>query len=70
MPFVTLGTENSADIEIHYRDHGPGKPILLIPRAPARRRLLGASGMGAAPGGLPLHQLRPPWLRKVGQPTA
>jgi non-heme chloroperoxidase len=30
VPFVTVGTENSASIEIHYRDHGSGKPILLI----------------------------------------
>jgi len=30
MPFVKVGTENSADIEIHYRDHGTGKPIVLI----------------------------------------
>ena len=30
MPFVKVGTENSADIEIHYRDHGSGKPIMLI----------------------------------------
>ncbi|HUA45590.1 MAG TPA: alpha/beta hydrolase [Solirubrobacteraceae bacterium] len=30
MPFIKVGTENSADIEIHYRDHGSGKPIMLI----------------------------------------
>jgi non-heme chloroperoxidase len=30
MPFVTVGTENSADIAIHYNDHGTGKPIVLI----------------------------------------
>jgi non-heme chloroperoxidase len=30
MPFVKVGTENSADIEIHYNDHGAGKPIVLI----------------------------------------
>jgi non-heme chloroperoxidase len=30
MPFVKVGTENSADIEIHYRDHGSGRPIVLI----------------------------------------
>jgi non-heme chloroperoxidase len=30
MPYVKVGTENSADIEIHYRDHGSGKPIVLI----------------------------------------
>src|ERR1700756_3774546 len=29
MPFVHVGTENSADIEIHYNDHGSGKPIVL-----------------------------------------
>jgi non-heme chloroperoxidase len=30
MPFVKVGTENSADIEIHYNDHGTGKPIVLV----------------------------------------
>jgi non-heme chloroperoxidase len=30
MPFVKVGTENGADIEIHYNDHGAGPPIVLI----------------------------------------
>jgi non-heme chloroperoxidase len=30
MPFATVGTENSADIEIYYEDHGAGQPIVLI----------------------------------------
>jgi non-heme chloroperoxidase len=30
MPYVTVGTENGADIQIHYNDHGSGKPIVLI----------------------------------------
>lgn len=30
MPLVKVGTENSADIEIHYEDHGTGRPIVLI----------------------------------------
>ena len=30
MPFVKVGTENTADIEIHYNDQGTGKPIVLI----------------------------------------
>jgi non-heme chloroperoxidase len=30
MAFIKVGAENSADIEIHYRDHGIGKPIVLI----------------------------------------
>src|ERR1700759_5179417 len=30
MPLVTVGRENSADITIHYRDHGLGRPIVLV----------------------------------------
>jgi non-heme chloroperoxidase len=30
MPSITVGTENSAPVEIHYEDHGSGKPIVLI----------------------------------------
>ena len=30
MPRVTVGRENSADIEIHYEDHGAGLPVVLI----------------------------------------
>src|SRR3954466_3147257 len=30
MPRITVGTENSSPIQIHYEDHGTGKPIVLI----------------------------------------
>jgi len=30
MPRLTVGTENSAPIEIHYEDHGSGQPVVLI----------------------------------------
>jgi non-heme chloroperoxidase len=30
MPKVTVGRENSADIEIHYEDYGVGQPVVLI----------------------------------------
>jgi non-heme chloroperoxidase len=30
MPFVSVGTENSAAVEIYYEDHGTGAPVLLI----------------------------------------
>jgi non-heme chloroperoxidase len=30
MPFVKVGSENSADIEIFYEDHGAGQPVVLI----------------------------------------
>ena len=30
MSYVTVGTENSADIRIYYEDHGGGQPVVLI----------------------------------------
>ncbi len=30
MPYVTVGKENSGDVELYYEDHGSGKPIVLI----------------------------------------
>ena len=30
MPYVTVGKENEANIDIYYEDHGSGKPIILI----------------------------------------
>lgn len=30
MSYITVGTENSTDIEIYYEDHGAGQPVVLI----------------------------------------
>lgn len=30
MPRITVGQENSGSIELHYEDHGTGKPVVLI----------------------------------------
>jgi non-heme chloroperoxidase len=30
MPYVTVGTENGASIDIYYEDHGSGQPVVLI----------------------------------------
>jgi non-heme chloroperoxidase len=30
MPYVTVGQENSAPIELYYEDHGAGQPVVLI----------------------------------------
>lgn len=30
MPRLTVGTENGAEIQIHYEDHGAGQPVVLI----------------------------------------
>ena len=30
MPYVTVGKENSGDIDLYYEDHGSGSPVVLI----------------------------------------
>jgi non-heme chloroperoxidase len=30
MPYVTVGKENSGDIQLYYEDHGSGHPVVLI----------------------------------------
>ena len=30
MPYVTVGKENSGDIQLYYEDHGSGDPVVLI----------------------------------------
>lgn len=30
MPFITVGQENTTDIELYYEDHGTGQPVVLI----------------------------------------
>jgi pimeloyl-ACP methyl ester carboxylesterase len=30
MPFITVGQENSGNIDLYYEDHGSGKPVILI----------------------------------------
>ena len=38
MSKVTVGRENSADIEIYYEDHGAGQPVVLIHGYPVSGR--------------------------------
>ena len=30
MPYITVGKENSENVELYYEDHGSGKPVVLI----------------------------------------
>jgi len=46
MPYVTVGKENSGNIDLYYEDHGSGKPIVLIHGYP----LSGASWEKQLPG--------------------
>src|SRR3982074_504500 len=45
MPYLTVGKENSGDIELYYEDHGSGVPMVLIHGYP----LSGASGEKQVP---------------------
>jgi non-heme chloroperoxidase len=38
MPRLTVGTEHDAPIEIHYEDHGEGRPVVLIHGYPLNGR--------------------------------
>jgi non-heme chloroperoxidase len=38
MPHVSVGTENNADIDLYYEDHGGGQPVLLIHGYPLNGR--------------------------------
>jgi non-heme chloroperoxidase len=38
MPYVSVGIENSASIEIYYEDHGSGTPVVLIHGYPLNGR--------------------------------
>src|SRR5260370_34715933 len=30
MPTITVGKENSGDIDLYYEDHGSGNPVILV----------------------------------------
>ncbi|MDT7636266.1 MAG: non-heme chloroperoxidase, partial [Pseudonocardiales bacterium] len=30
MPYITVGQENTAEINLHYTDRGTGQPVVLI----------------------------------------
>ncbi len=30
MPYINVGKENSASIDLYYEDHGSGQPMVLI----------------------------------------
>jgi pimeloyl-ACP methyl ester carboxylesterase len=42
MAMITVGTENSAPIELYYGDHGSGRPVVLIHGWPLSGRSWGA----------------------------
>src|SRR5690349_7189171 len=70
MSYITVGKENSADIELYYEDHGSGKPVILIHGYP----LSGASWERQVPvlldGGYRVITYDRRGFGKSSQPTA
>jgi len=58
MPYVTVGQENSATIDLYYEDLGTGQPIVLIHGFP--QPFLGKAGLSAAKCRVSSHYLRSP----------
>ena len=65
MPYVTVGKENSGNIDLYYEDHGSGKPVVLIHGYP----LSGASWEKQVPGlregGISRHHIRSQRLWRI-----
>jgi len=58
MPYVTVGQENSATIDLYYEDLGTGQPIVLIHGFP-QRSFLGKAVLVLL-NGVSSHYLRSP----------
>ena len=65
MPTVTVGQENSSDIEIYYEDHGAGQPVVLIHGYPLSGRAWDKQVPVLLDGRVPGHHLRPARVRQV-----
>ena len=58
MPYITVGKENSSDIELYYEDHGSGRTCChLDPRISTKRCFVGEANTGAAGCELQGHHL-------------
>ena len=49
MPMITVGTENSGPIDLHYEDYGSGTPVILIHGYPLSGRAWDKHAVGHAP---------------------
>lgn len=61
MPHVTVGKENSSNIELYYEDHGKGQPVVLIHGYP----LSGASWEKQVPALAASYNGRNWWLARI-----
>ena len=62
---MTVGKENSSNIEIYYKDWGSVVARGLQPWLAFERRRLGRPDVFSGLPRLPLHRARPPWTRPI-----
>ena len=65
MPFITVGQENSADIELYYTDQGSGQPVVLIHGYPLNGASWEQQTAALLEAGLPGDHVRPARLRRL-----
>ena len=65
MAKITVGRQNSEDIEIYYEDHGTGQPVVLIHGYPLNGHSWEKQERVLLAGRVPGHHLRPARLRPV-----
>ena len=65
MPYVTVGQENSAPIELYYEDHGSGRPVVLIHGFPLNSHAWERQARALLERRVPGHRLRQARLRPV-----
>src|SRR5260370_31915127 len=70
MPHVTVGKENSGDIELYYEDHGSGQPIVLIHGYPLSGASWEKQGPALLDGGYRVIPYDRRGFGKSSQPTA
>ena len=59
---ITVGRENTDDIDLYYEDHGTGQPVVLIHGYPLNAHSWEKQEHVPAASRIPRHHLRPPRL--------
>jgi len=77
MPYINVGQEDSATVDLYDEDHGSGPPVVLVARGRGRRKallsataLVGAMALGLSQGGATTATPSRPWLDKSMPTTA